>query len=391
MPLSRSIDPSRLTDDEPKGIRLMCQNCEVRPAEGEVFPRCKRCKWANYCSRECQLEDWPSHKNDCRSHREARDRYKESGQKREYQLFVEWKDSVRFGPLAMVMLKFFGSHMREELKQNVVKLRLLFDFNLFSFWPCGEPELVPFESLQLQPEFVSAIREQTRSLAAAAANIEAIPVVLSLPSIPDFTYTFAFIQKKHQFHKFIPKHNWATSIEPLSHIELTSSKFDLWKVQRAENWDKQISHLTKQDSFFKLCSYALHMASNKPRNKTCAIQISVESGHGLGSIQQLISFLVASFEIDRPMTIDEEDTLADRIDNSRPEWKAAKESHPRAALMRIIFLCKRTRLSSCMMLPDNQAKTKVFSIEACDRKATEAFAQLRDTIQFPAVQSPPLG
>ena len=33
--------------------------------EKRAVKRCSRCKWATYCSRECQLKDWKSHKQYC--------------------------------------------------------------------------------------------------------------------------------------------------------------------------------------------------------------------------------------------------------------------------------------------------------------------------------------
>ena len=41
-----------------------CGNCLK---EGEQFPRCIGCKYVQYCSKNCQLEDKPSHKQLCRA------------------------------------------------------------------------------------------------------------------------------------------------------------------------------------------------------------------------------------------------------------------------------------------------------------------------------------
>ena len=37
--------------------------CEVCAAPS--FRKCARCRHARYCSRECQLQDWPEHKARC--------------------------------------------------------------------------------------------------------------------------------------------------------------------------------------------------------------------------------------------------------------------------------------------------------------------------------------
>ena len=41
-----------------------CDNAKT--AEGKCLSACSKCKSAWYCSRQCQLKHWPSHKSDCR-------------------------------------------------------------------------------------------------------------------------------------------------------------------------------------------------------------------------------------------------------------------------------------------------------------------------------------
>ena len=42
----------------------VCGNCMK---QGEEFPRCTGCKFVRYCSKKCQVTDWPSHKQLCKS------------------------------------------------------------------------------------------------------------------------------------------------------------------------------------------------------------------------------------------------------------------------------------------------------------------------------------
>ena len=41
-----------------------CGNCLN---EGGQFPRCTGCKYVRYCSKNCQIVEWPSHKQLCRA------------------------------------------------------------------------------------------------------------------------------------------------------------------------------------------------------------------------------------------------------------------------------------------------------------------------------------
>ena len=42
----------------------MCNNCEEKKERSSLMV-CSKCRIAHYCSRECQIEDWPSHKCTC--------------------------------------------------------------------------------------------------------------------------------------------------------------------------------------------------------------------------------------------------------------------------------------------------------------------------------------
>ncbi|KAG0242952.1 hypothetical protein BGW41_003117 [Actinomortierella wolfii] len=49
--------------DEDIKICRNIQNCKVRETANNL--RCSRCKYAWYCSKECQVADWKSHKAEC--------------------------------------------------------------------------------------------------------------------------------------------------------------------------------------------------------------------------------------------------------------------------------------------------------------------------------------
>jgi MYND finger len=53
----------------PKARELReCSKCKVKETNGgPELSRCKSCKDAFYCSRECQVADWPRHKANCKT------------------------------------------------------------------------------------------------------------------------------------------------------------------------------------------------------------------------------------------------------------------------------------------------------------------------------------
>ncbi len=48
----------------------VCYNCHT--STKEKLLRCSACKYAYYCSRECQREDWSKHKIDCNKFKEVK-------------------------------------------------------------------------------------------------------------------------------------------------------------------------------------------------------------------------------------------------------------------------------------------------------------------------------
>ena len=42
----------------------VCGNCSKERGQ---FPRCTGCKYVRYCSKNCQVEDWPWHKQLCQA------------------------------------------------------------------------------------------------------------------------------------------------------------------------------------------------------------------------------------------------------------------------------------------------------------------------------------
>ena len=50
------------------GVVAMCFCCGAeRRLEGTMLSKCGKCKTAFYCSKQCQLADWPQHKMLCKS------------------------------------------------------------------------------------------------------------------------------------------------------------------------------------------------------------------------------------------------------------------------------------------------------------------------------------
>lgn len=77
-------------DIDKKGLHCcsnpVCSNAERQPRQ---FSSCSRCKWAVYCSKECQSTDWKRHKKECKT--EA------AGNRAEYKEQNKDKSSLQYG------------------------------------------------------------------------------------------------------------------------------------------------------------------------------------------------------------------------------------------------------------------------------------------------------
>src|SRR4051812_35739924 len=53
--------------DSSNGEKACCAVCKKGQDAGDVsLKRCARCGSVSYCSRECQAQDWPTHKTSCK-------------------------------------------------------------------------------------------------------------------------------------------------------------------------------------------------------------------------------------------------------------------------------------------------------------------------------------
>ncbi|XP_002732413.1 uncharacterized protein LOC100366649 [Saccoglossus kowalevskii] len=58
-----------------KQANVCCLVCQKR---GKILKRCTKCHDAFYCSRECQIQDWPSHRSSCKPLKTSTDTEKDA-------------------------------------------------------------------------------------------------------------------------------------------------------------------------------------------------------------------------------------------------------------------------------------------------------------------------
>ena len=64
----------------------LCDVCGAAASEGSALTKCSRCLVAVYCSTECQKQDWPEHKRDCKQYERMRTELRQLARE-------DWEDS----------------------------------------------------------------------------------------------------------------------------------------------------------------------------------------------------------------------------------------------------------------------------------------------------------
>lgn len=55
------------SDGEDDGLNSQCHKCQTLESQIQTtLKRCTKCMKRAYCSKECQVKDWPSHKKACK-------------------------------------------------------------------------------------------------------------------------------------------------------------------------------------------------------------------------------------------------------------------------------------------------------------------------------------
>jgi len=76
------LSHKKLAKDADKMGYKQCENadCDKVESQPRQFSTCTRCKWASYCSKECQVGDWKRHKKECKSGEAAKKAQEEETQ-----------------------------------------------------------------------------------------------------------------------------------------------------------------------------------------------------------------------------------------------------------------------------------------------------------------------
>lgn len=97
--MEHAVHCNLIAEHGPFVDKMLCRHCGVAENSETPHKRCGRCKWATYCSQECQKADWKKHKSSCKLVAEKNDENHnaalESVEDRLGEFTQQYTDSIR--------------------------------------------------------------------------------------------------------------------------------------------------------------------------------------------------------------------------------------------------------------------------------------------------------
>ncbi|GFH48029.1 hypothetical protein CTEN210_04505 [Chaetoceros tenuissimus] len=279
-----------------------CDNCSKTGVDiGSKLSVCSKCNSAYYCSRECQVEHWPTHKKYCKHNSEIKKNVESSlDSSREvniYNLFEKWVGKTSsmscFSNAVYHALKKKGVEQQPPVK--AVRIEIEFNYNAQTFVVAEEPRAVAIADLhQTDKEMIRKILKEKPA-----------------KKIDQVYNHFVFISTKELgtrcFHKIsigITKSELdqmnaididmflIRNISP--QVRLKSNLFRGWKSIRRNNLQKQMEQMNLGQSYTAFVQNALQFFCNKSLQNTHRIVVYTRMGKEIGQISQLLHYQVVS-------------------------------------------------------------------------------------------------
>ncbi|GFH48325.1 hypothetical protein CTEN210_04801 [Chaetoceros tenuissimus] len=295
-----------------EGLRLYeessaCTNCMKTHADiGSKLSVCSKCKSAYYCSRECQVKDWPKHKRMCKHYCEvtkSMERSLDSREKDIHNLFQTWLSKTMTTNFFsnVVYLAFKKKDIEQQPPRKAVLVEVEFDYNAQTFVAAEVPRAVAIDDLdQESKESVKRILKERTVVAGGIDQRYNHFVFLSIKEFgKKFPFYYAGIGITRNALDRMNANHMDIGMPKLrnvcAHVCLKSHLFRGWKSIRRNNLQKLMEQMKLGQSCNVFVQNALQFFCNKSLQNTHRVIVYMNMGTEIGQISQFDEYGIVSF------------------------------------------------------------------------------------------------
>ncbi|GFH61354.1 hypothetical protein CTEN210_17830 [Chaetoceros tenuissimus] len=284
-----------------KGFKIpkpteLCANCLKTEVDiGFKVRMCSKCNVAYYCSRECQVEDWPKHKRICKQNCEFEKNIERSFDSREmniYNLFEKWVPGPIFAA-AYLALKKKG--MAQQPPVKVVFVEVDFNYNAQTFIVTEEPRAVAIDDLSQDSRemIMEGWKHQNNKTIRGLHQVYAQYAIVSTKELGEKSQTNVPIlfdkSELDQYEQNVDSSMFKVRFQ-CALVHLKSNLFRGWKSIRRSNLKKRMKQMELGQSYTAFVQNALQFFCSKSLQSTHQLVVDMKMGKEIGQISQLLDY-----------------------------------------------------------------------------------------------------
>lgn len=293
------VDAKKAAKESPT---IVCANCLKTDADnGFKLSKCSKCSFTYYCSRDCQVEDWPRHKLTCKcSFQFANNMGKsldfDSTGLNICSLFHKWVMKTEMQPIyAAVYLALKKKGIKQQPPVKVALMEVEFNYNAQAFVVTEVPRAVAIDDLHKeQKEMVMEKWKDFKNKSVVGLDQEKyiqFAIVSTKELGPRFQTLLDVVFDKSIFDGKLDIVMHTLRFR-CTQVRLKSDLFRGWKSILRNNLQKQIQQMNIGQSYNAFVQGALQFACNQSLQKTHRIIVGISMGKGIGQFSQLLDYTV---------------------------------------------------------------------------------------------------
>ena len=334
--------------DIKQALKMQIRFCAACGTVTQSTQVCSRCKVSTYCSKECQVRHWPSHKMECRKRIEVTEKLGEV----QNDMLSKWKLGAQSIYAGLVRSFFTEEEFHQQPCKTVLLVVVEFNWNYKTFLPVEEPMKAPIDELpdNLRMSVVNYAQEKFQISRAATAVNDV-----------DDTRDHCLILMYKNIGSIVPlkilcatpksPYNDILGIMKLNYVKIPTITNVDWTNKLLANLKFQVQHLKQRaaDNWHGLLNHGLRLCTKKPRHLTHCIMLDLEFGFDLGQICGLEKFDIITLPNARDIVTQGKNreeashSLQNALDVKRsPTLLASRSRYPNNILLPVLIVNKTT-------------------------------------------------